>query len=235
MNFAARSDAAELMDTDCRDYEDYRACLRDLSRVNVWTFTYRPTLRFMRRAAAGRTALSVMDVASGYGDMLRRIGRWGRGRGAVGRLTGIDLNPWAVRAAREATGPDEDVLFLNGDAFAITPDQPYDVIICAQFTHHLDEAGVVRFLRWLEANAARGWFVSDIHRHWFPYYGFALLAWVMRWHRFVRYDGMVSVRRSFTRSDWERMIAAAGIDPAQARIQWFLPFRLCVARLKCPG
>jgi SAM-dependent methyltransferase len=230
-SFSARSDLPELMDTDCRDFEDYRACLRDLSRVNVWTLTYRPTLSFLRRAARPGEKLSVLDVASGYGDMLRRIRAWGRRSGAVGRLAGIDLNPWAIRAAREAA-PDQDVEFINGDAFAIPAEPRWDLIICAQFTHHLDEAGIVRFLRWLEANAARGWFVSDLHRHPLAWWGFAALSRVMGWHRFVRHDGLVSVRRSFSRADWRRMIAEAGLDESQARIRWFLPFRLCVSRLK---
>lgn len=230
MSFAARSHAPERMDTDCRDYEDYSSCLRDLSRVNAWTLTYRPTLRFLRRVTSGRPPLSVLDVASGYGDMLRRIrARMGR---RVGRLLGADLNPWAVRAAREATRSGQDVAFVEVDALALRPDQPFDVIICAQFTHHLNEADVVNFLRWMEANAARGWFVSDLHRHWLPCYAFGVLAFVMRWHRFVRQDGMVSVRRSFTMADWRRMIAAADLDPALVRIEWHIPFRLCVSRLK---
>ena len=34
MRLALRSTEAERMDTDCVDYDDYRRCLRDLSRVN---------------------------------------------------------------------------------------------------------------------------------------------------------------------------------------------------------
>ena len=225
-----RSHAPELMDTDCRDYDDYRDCLRDLSRVNRATLTYGPTLRWLARAARGRPTLAVLDVAAGYGDMLRRIRRWAVRRGLDVRLEGVDLNPWSVTAARAATDDADRIAFRVGDVFDV--DGEYDCIVTAQFTHHLDEPTLVRFLRWIDAHAARGWFISDLHRHWFPYYGFGALASVMGWHRFVRHDGRVSIARSFRRADWERALGLAGIDRAAVEITWHFPFRLCVGRLK---
>ena len=41
---------------------------------------------------------------------------------------------------------------------------------------HFTDGQVVMFIRWLEQRARRGWFIGDLHRHWFPYYGFGLLA-----------------------------------------------------------
>ena len=55
---------------------------------------------------------------------------------------------------------------------------------------------VVTFIRWMEAHARRGWFIGDLHRHWLPYYGFGVLAWIARWHRFVLSDGRISIARS---------------------------------------
>jgi len=88
---------------------------------------------------------------------------------------------------------------------------------------------VVAFLAWLERNATWGWFVADLHRHAIPYYGFRLLARLMGWHPIVRYDGTVSIARSFRRADWERLTALAGI---QAEIRWHPMFRLCVSHLR---
>src|SRR3978361_753405 len=97
MNLSRRSAQQERMDTDCVDFADYSRCLRDLSRVNAVTLTHRPMLGWLaERATAG---FSLLDVACGHGDALRKI----RARYPDARLTGIDLNPWATRAAREAT------------------------------------------------------------------------------------------------------------------------------------
>jgi SAM-dependent methyltransferase len=218
-----RSTQQERMDTDCVDFDDYRRCLRDLSRVNVATLTHRPMLAWLAAHATGE--FSVLDIACGHGDALRKI----RARYPRARLTGIDLNPWATRAAREATDPAAGIAFINGDAFAYVPERKFDFIITSQFTHHLTDEQVVAFLRWLMENAGRGWFISDLHRHAIAYYGFPLLARLMFWHRFVREDGQISIARSFVRAEWEALLRQAGITEQQAAITWHIPFRLCVA------
>ena len=93
----------ELMDGDC-SYEDFRGCLRSLEQVNRWLLGYRPTLAWLQRLP-GEThqPLHIVDVGSGGGDLLRQIARWARRRGIAVQLTGIDLNPYATRAAAEST------------------------------------------------------------------------------------------------------------------------------------
>ena len=231
MSLAARSTAAELMDTDCTDEADYAACLADLAQVNTLTLARRPTLAWLgaalRRVPAG-TAVSVFDVAYGHGDMLRTIASWAARRGRVVRLSGIDLNPGAAAAARAAS-PGLALDLATGDVLAHRPAPAPDFIISSLFTHHLDRAQLVAFLRWMEAHAVRGWFINDLERRPFPYYGFQLLAWVMRWHRFVRHDGAVSVARSFRPAEWQALLTEAGV-PGDIRRRF--PFRLCVSRLR---
>jgi 2-polyprenyl-3-methyl-5-hydroxy-6-metoxy-1,4-benzoquinol methylase len=222
MNLSLRSNAPEHMDTDCVDFEDYRRCLRDLSRVNVVTLTHRPMLAWLARHAKGN--FSLLDIACGHGDALRKI----RTRYPTAKLTGIDLNPWATRAAKEATDPAANIDFINDDAFAYQPQDRFDFIITSQFTHHLTDEQVVAFLRWLPNNAAQGWFIGDIHRHVIPYYGFPILARLAFWHRLVREDGQISVARAFIRTEWEALLRQAGLTEQQAFITWYTPFRLCV-------
>lgn len=222
MNLSRRSTQQERMDTDCADYADYSRCLRDLSRVNVATMTHRPMLSWLARHAHGE--FSVLDIACGHGDGLRKI----RARYPAAKLTGIDLNPWATQAAREATDPNARIDFLNGDAFAFKPVEKFDFIVCSQFTHHLTDEQVVTFLRWLPRNAEKGWFISDLHRHVLPYYGFPILARLMFWHRFVREDGQISIARAFIRAEWQVLLGQAGITEQQAFVAWYIPFRLCV-------
>jgi 2-polyprenyl-3-methyl-5-hydroxy-6-metoxy-1,4-benzoquinol methylase len=220
---ARRSTQPERMDTDCVDFEDYRRCLRDLSRVNVVTMTHRPMLSWLAKHA--NDDFSLLDIACGHGDALRKI----RSQYPDARLTGIDLNPWATRAARAATDSAAGIDFINGDAFAYKPERKFDFIITSQFTHHLTDEQVVLFLRWLLENAARGWFISDLHRHVLSYYGFPVLARVALWHRFVREDGQISIARSFIRAEWDALLRRAGITEQQATVAWYIPFRLCVA------
>lgn len=230
MSLAFRSSAGERMDTDCTDFADYQRCLRDLSRVNVVTRTYRPTLAWLAHETQGMSTFSLLDVGCGYGDMLRCIHRWARRRGIAASLEGIDRNPWSTRAAADATPADAGIHYRTGDVFAFQPDTPFDFIISAQFTHHLEDAEIVAFIRWMEAHARRGWLISDLHRHWFAYHGFGLLAGIAGWHRFVRHDGPVSIARGFLPQDLLNLAADAGLALEAVALRRHVPFRLTLAR-----
>lgn len=232
MDLSVRADLPELMDADDLPLADYRACLSDLAAVNQVTFTHAATLAFLRRATKEwplGTKISVLDLAYGHGDLLRAIGKWAERRGFEAVLTGVDLNPRSGAAARNATAPEQKIEYLTGDVFEYQPAQPPDFIVTSQFTHHLPDEAVVALLQRMEAMALRGWHIADLHRHWFAYYGFRWLCRLFGWHRIVRYDGTISIARSFTRADWERYLQAAGV---KAEISWAPMFRYCVSRLK---
>jgi SAM-dependent methyltransferase len=222
------------MDGPC-NYEELRGCLRDIARVNRLTMAYRPTMQWLEELAGGASIsgpLRIVDVGCGYGDMLRRIERLAARRGLAVELIGVDLNPDAVRAAREATATGSRIKWIVGDVYSCAAASDTDVVISSLLTHHLAEAEIVRFLRWMERTARRGWFVNDLHRQAVPYHVFRAVAAVAGWHRFVRNDGPVSILRSFVPADWRRMCAEAGLDLATVAITEHRPARLCVGRVK---
>lgn len=230
IDFAHRARLPERMDADDLPAAIYARVLADLARANSWTLARPPTLAWLARATRGMTAFTLVDVGFGHGDMLRAIAGWARRRGIAARLTGVDLNPKSAAVARAATDPALGIDYVSGDAAALgfTP----DFVVSSLVTHHMEDDEIIRFLQWMEASAARGWFVNDLHRHPVAWAGFGALATVMRWHPIVRHDGMLSVRRSFRRADWQALIAAAGIDRSTVSLRWHLPFRLCVGRIR---
>ena len=232
LDFSRRASLSEWMDEPC-EYEEFRDCLRDLEKVNRMVGAYRPTLQWLEQFAnPGGEPLHIVDVGCGGGDMLRRIEAWARHRGVSVQLTGIDLNPHAARAAREFTNSGSSIEWITGDAFSYQVSAPISLVISSLFTHHLRDSEIVNFIQWMERVAQRGWFINDLHRTRAPYYGFSALASLMRWHRFVRHDGPISIRRSFLREDWERSCAAADLRVGGVEIREIRPARLCVARVK---
>lgn len=223
------------MDAPDVDFATFDAVLAGLATVNSWTLARPPTLAWLNRATRdwqpGRT-LTIIDVGSGQGDMLRAVHSWATRRGLVPRLTGIDLSPWSAPAATAATPPDMAIHYLTGDVFDHAPPEPPDFIISSLVAHHMTDPMIVKFVNWMEKTATRGWLINDLHRHRIAYWGFGLLATVMRWHPFIRHDGMLSVARSFRRADWQRLIGQAGLDPIGVSVEWKLPFRLCVGRIR---
>ena len=235
-DFSKRSDDPEWMDTECADFEDYRACLADLAQLNRLTLTHRPTIAFLDRLRrqgrlpTGRP-LAVLDIASGYGDLLRTIAAWAARHRIAVALTGLDLNPDAARAAMTVTPPGMLIEWVTGDLFTHRPPTPVDIVTSTQFAHHLDDKTVGRLLSWMEATAGIGWLITDLQRHRIAYHAFPLIARAAGWHRFVRHDGAVSIRRSLRLAEWRALIKNAGFA-GQAKLQWQLPFRLTVERVK---
>ncbi len=224
-----------MMDQPC-SYEELRMCLRDIARVNRLTFAFRPTISWLEDLVAVRGAsaepLRVVDVGCGDGDMLRRIDGWAKRRGVAVSLIGIDLNPNAIRAAREVTGSMRRIEWVAGDVLSDNMPGDIDVVICSLLTHHLTDSQIVQFLQWAERRTRRGWFVNDLHRKPVPYHLFRLWARFTNWHRFVKNDGGVSIRRSFVVEDWQRLWAAAELDATAVSIREYRPARLCVGRIK---
>lgn len=231
MDFSSRSNLPEEMDDPGLDEATYRRALTDLAALNRVTLTHRATLRWLGRAIEKRPGKSavVLDVAYGQGDLLRAIAALGARRGWQLRLQGIDLNPRAAAAAKAATPSWMPIDYQLGDVFAYAPQTPPDFIVTSQFPHHLSNPQIVLLLQWFEKTAAAGWMITDLHRHFLPFYGFRYLAAAMRWHRIVRDDGTISIARGFRRREWEVLLAQAGI---RAEIQWRLPFRHTISRLK---
>jgi SAM-dependent methyltransferase len=227
-----RSRVVELMDAEPCGYEEFAACLRDIARINAATNAHAPTIAWLAALARTRNGngrpLRVLDVGCGYGDTLRAIARDAARREIPLELVGIDINPWAKRAAEAATPPEPAIRFETADLFAYDGGD-YDAIVSSLFAHHLDDDGAVTFLRWMHANAKAGWFVNDLHRHVVPYAFIALATRAARLHRFVRNDAPLSVARAFRRRDWDALIARASLTGAAPRVRWEPLFRYCVA------
>jgi 2-polyprenyl-3-methyl-5-hydroxy-6-metoxy-1,4-benzoquinol methylase len=257
IDFSERAQLEEEMDAPC-SYEEMRGCLRDLAVVNRLTRAHQPIMDWLERVAGSQQssaevtsqkrdlstgsgqvvehpvprALRIVDVGCGYGDMLRRIERWAVRSGVAVELVGVDVNANAVRAAREATPATSRIEWIHGDVYASAAAADADVVTTCGVIHHMAEAEIVRFLRWAEETARVGWFFIDLHRKPVPYYVFNVLMRGGWWHRFIRHDGLRSIRRSFLAEDWQRMCAAAGIDLHDVEIREHRPARLCVGRVK---
>ena len=218
----------EQMDDPSLDPRVYDEVLKGLGRVNAWTFAARPTLSFLDRATRGRGSFSLLDVGSGEGGMLRMIAKWARRRGLEARLTGVDLNPKSEGVARAMTPGDMPIVYRTGDYRDLGR---FDLVVSSLVAHHMSDRQLLDFLRWMESNTDRGWFVNDLHRHRLAYSGFPLLATLLRVHPIVRQDGRLSIARSFRPADWHSILAGAGVTDG-VRVRRYFPFRLCVERLR---
>jgi SAM-dependent methyltransferase len=232
-DFTNRAHLTEKMDEPC-SRDDLRACLRDISRLNRWFLALSPLLQWLNGFASAELPqpLRILDVGCGYGDGLRRIERWAHARNLAVELTGLDINPHAVAIACEATPPASRIRWVAADVFTFVSKNPIHVIISSQFTHHLSDPQIVRFLQWMERRAVLGWFINDLSRAAVPFHFIRIFARLARLHPFVQYDAPVSIARAFAAADWQTLCAAANLTERDVSIQRFKPARLCIARRK---
>jgi SAM-dependent methyltransferase len=224
LDFSARALLPEMMDADDLDAATYAAVIADLARVNTLTRARPPTLAWLKRQTRGLDSVTLVDVGFGHGDMLRAIARWAQANGKQARLIGVDLNPRSAPVAEAATDPGLGIRYVTGRAEAL--DVQPDFIISSLVAHHMADAELVAFIGWMHRTARRGWLINDLHRHPLAWTGFRALAAMLGWHPIVAHDGALSVRRAFTRADWARLLADAGVA---ADVRWHLPFRWTVA------
>jgi SAM-dependent methyltransferase len=229
MMLETRAIAEELMDDPSLDAGIYAEVMRDLGKVNGVTMARLPTLAFLRRALGERKQFRLLDVGYGGGDMLRAIAKWATKRGITADLVGVDLNPRSESAARHETPATMPIRYVTGD-YADFGNEAFDFIVSSLVAHHMTRAELIAFLRFMESNAVRGWFINDLHRHGFAWLGYPLLATLMRWHPIVRNDGRLSIARSYRPDEWQPLLDEAGVK--RARVRRVFPFRLCVEAIR---
>lgn len=217
------------MDDPALDAATYTEVLHDLAQVNTVTLARRPTLDFLRRAVGGRKSFRCLDVGFGDGDMLRAIRSWADRRGIEAELIGVDLNSRSVAAARERTPSTMRIDYRTGD-YADLAGEGWDCIVSSLVAHHMTRDQLVQFLRFMDREARRGWFVNDLRRSLFAWLGYPLLARVMNWHPIVRHDGRLSIARSYRRKEWAPILASAAVEGAE--VKRVFPFRLCVETIR---
>lgn len=219
----------ELMDDPGISFPEFQQTLLEIEKINRVTGAYAPTLKAIAALAKPHRQehrpLRILDIGFGNGDFLRRIASWAKQQGLVVELTGIDLNPWAERAAKSITPTDLKIQYVTKNIFEFVPAEPYHIIINSLFTHHLTNDEIVRVMQWKTKQALLGWVINDLHRHVVPYYFIWAYVRLFGFNRLVRHDAPLSVARAFRRHDWQRLTQQARLLDNNVHITWHWPFR----------
>src|SRR5258707_7394490 len=93
-DLSRRSAESEWLDGDDASPDELALVLRDLAWFNGAMLGHSPVIDWLRRAtkdAPKETALTLVDVGCGYGDLLRAIRRCALMRGMTIRLNVLDI------------------------------------------------------------------------------------------------------------------------------------------------
>lgn len=221
-DLSRRELVGEVMDDPGLNEAEHVRALRALARINRLSRTAETIAKHLRqRVGAGSSdrPIRVLDVACGDGELSLRLSGLARRRGMHWVVDGCDLSERAIdRASERAERRGDAAKFFQADALGALPLDAYDAVVNSLFCHHLDDAGVARFLRGL--SNCRHVVISDLVRSRRAY--LATLAGVRVLSRswVVHTDGPLSVRAALTRDELLALAERAGLTGARVDRCW---------------
>jgi 2-polyprenyl-3-methyl-5-hydroxy-6-metoxy-1,4-benzoquinol methylase len=214
-----RRRGSELIDLPPESYSqsEYAGNLADMRKVNRFLGDNPATLKFISALVSGIAAsaerpIRVLDIATGSADIPVAIVKWARRQGKKVVVTAVDINPLAVREAAAITQayPEITVAVADGSSLPFE-DGSFDIVLCAKTLHHFSEEETVRLLKEMGRVAAVGYTIMDLRRSWVAWLLIFILARIFSRNRLTRYDGPMSVLRSYTVAELGALADRAGL------------------------
>lgn len=224
------TEARELMDDPDADIGMLERTYRRFRLVNA--VVSRPGLLYRReiRPRARRGPIRILDIGAGGADVCRMIAVRLRRAGLDAEITALDADE---RAIRWASQHDAGAGIRYRCAFAsdlVAEGEQYDVVFSNHVLHHLSGAELDGLLRDSTALVGAGGVVvhRDIARTRFAYVLYDAATWVLASTlfrgSFIREDGLISIRRSYTQRELAALApsgwtAAFGL-PSRLELRW---------------
>lgn len=195
-----RVNTEEILDSNLCPPAEAQTSLRDLCRINRWFGGVSTTRRLIERVAAktGQKHFSMLEVASGFGEVPRLAAQRLARKGIRVDITDLDRVPSHLQQGHRA---------LVADALALPfRDGSFDLVSCSLFAHHLNPSQLAAFGAEASRVSRNAVLINDLIRHplhlMLVYAGFAL----MRSH-VSRVDGVASVRRAYTPEEMRKILS----------------------------
>jgi SAM-dependent methyltransferase len=211
----------ELLDADACSPEETAISLRDLGRINRWFGGVSTTRNLFERVAAetGRTHFSVLEVASGFGEVPRVAAQQLARAGITLDVTLLDRSRLHLLPGKHS---------LVADALALPfCDSAFDLVSCSLFAHHLEPCDLTRFVYEALRVSRCAVLINDLIRHplhlALVYAGFPLMRSYVS-----RVDGVASVRRAYVPQEMRKIISNGDGSARRVEISRHYLFRMGV-------
>ncbi|MWJ28680.1 methyltransferase domain-containing protein [Halomonas sp. ZH2S] len=232
MSLTHRQLEGELMDDPALDRKAHQAALNGLRRINAASRTAAALWPRIARIAKARrlSSLSVLDVATGGGDVAIALARRARDAGLRLRIEACDISPTALHFAQgQAVREKVEVSFFPLDVLEDPLLARYDIITSTLFLHHLSDAQIAALLEKLAAQTDH-LLVSDLIRN-HTGYGLAYVGTrLLSASKIVHVDAMRSVRAALTVAEARRLASQAGLQGVRFERHWPSRFMLSWSR-----
>jgi len=194
-------------------------CLADIRKVNRYLGGTRSVLMHFSEMVAGMGSIPVgrtvrvLDVGAGSADIPIALAERARELGISIKITAVDINPDVVGfASRYAKGYPEIALMAADGLNLPFPDNSFDFSFCSLTLHHLSEDASRTMIANLARVVKEGYVVCDLRRSYVAYALIYMLTRLLTKNRLTRYDGPLSVLRSYTHCELAALASGAGLS-----------------------
>ena len=198
----------EMMDDPHLPRDEHLLALRGLARLNRCSGVASAMYRRIRRIALARhdRTLTLLDVASGAGDVPLTWARWARKEGWNLQLTLVDIRSIAVEEQqRRANEADLKVLSLQHDCLNTPLPSGFDIVTCLLFMHHLESHQASRLLQAMQSATEGCTLVCDLERSYANLAMVTLASRLLSRSKVVHTDAALSIRAAFTMHEFQAL------------------------------
>ena len=220
-----RINTQEILDSGTCPPGEAEASLRDICRINRWFGGVGTTRRLIQHVAlaTGCNRFSMLDVASGFGEVPKIAGRQLARREIALEVTLLDRFRSHMLPGHHSVVADALTLpFADGS---------FDLVSCSLFAHHLEPDELARFAAEALRVSRCALLINDLVRHplhlALVYAGLPLMR-----SQVSRADGVASVKRAYSPREIRAILSAGLAAHRKIRISRHYLFRMGVIAWK---
>jgi 2-polyprenyl-3-methyl-5-hydroxy-6-metoxy-1,4-benzoquinol methylase len=189
-----------------RDLENLRWLNRYFGAIGILNRFLR---RWFSKRSSGHYRLSVLDLATGEGDLPRELVLWCRQRGIPVTIDAIDSNEATLAVAKERSCEFPEITFHRGD-IRDWGSGSWELVLCSLALHHFSEEDAVLVLKNARRLSSGHLLVADLERNLSGAIGIYLLTALFLREAMTVHDARLSIRRAFSFDEFDALARKAG-------------------------
>lgn len=211
------------MDDLSLEQETMDAVLYDITRANHWlggnAITVNAVLDHIKLHPQAQ--YRIVDVGCGDGDMLREIAKALRKKSITAALIGVDINERSIAVASTKSQAYPEISYESRDILTTDPSAfRCDILLCTLTMHHFRDPQIIDFIKSFMRVTDGEIIINDLQRSRLAYLLFLPFSWVFMRTSIARQDGLVSIQRSFSRTDLMGYATALGLESYTIKWKW---------------
>jgi 2-polyprenyl-3-methyl-5-hydroxy-6-metoxy-1,4-benzoquinol methylase len=235
VNTKYRTDKSEIMDDFDMEGEILRGNLDEIAKINRFLGGNRLTIQGVQDLLINipkSTAVTIVDVGCGNGDMLRILADYGLRNNWNFQLIGIDANNFTINHAQHLSEKYSNISYQCENIFEKSFEElKYDIVLCTLTLHHFKDNEIIYLLRVFYNNANIGVVINDLHRNIIAYRLYQVFCFLFRLNSMTTEDGLTSILRGFKKEELINFSKKLNFSNYKVRWKWAFRYQWIISKI----